>query len=393
MRVGDLFSGCGGLSLGLQDAGFHLVVAVEHWAAARKVYSRNFDHPVLDVDIADVDHTISHLSPFELDMIVGGPPCQDFSAAGTRSEGERAQLTVSFAQIVAAIKPTWFLFENVPQAHSSLAWASAKRILRRSGYGISECTLNAAYFGVPQSRKRFFAIGRLGEDDHFLEADLGRKISSHPMTVRDHVGDAFGISYYYRHPRNWGRKAIFSIDEPSATIRSTNRPVPPGYEAHPTDAGPYKKARPLSASERAQIQTFPKTFEFLGTTTDQDMMIANAVPVALAAHVGSAVMRHELARASMPRNSRFRCWLSNHIGMSERGAGNVASRLRRVCKILKINRLTLPPSATVEQLQRRPSYRKLSTCVRSQLKRSIVLFDEYQKHSSGVLSQESAAQR
>ena len=384
MRVGDLFSGCGGLSLGLQNAGFKVVVAVEHWAAARKVYSRNFDHPVLDIDISDVNQTVNHLEPFGLDMIVGGPPCQDFSAAGSRSEGERAQLTVAFAQVVASVRPTWFLFENVPQASSSVAWASAKRILQRSGYGISECTLNAGYFGVPQARKRFFAVGRLGEDHHFLEADLTRRTSAKALTVREYVGDSFGISYYYRHPRNWGRKAIFSIDEPSATIRSTNRPVPPGYKAHATDAGPYKKARPLLASERARIQTFPATFEFLGSITDQDIMIANAVPVALASHVGAAILRHEVSRASAQYTPQFRSWLSNHVGMTDRAAGNVSSRLRRVCKLLKINRLTLPPDAIVEQLKRRPSYRQLSTSVRSQLKRAVTLFDEYQRRSCAV---------
>jgi DNA (cytosine-5)-methyltransferase 1 len=377
MRVGDLFSGCGGLSLGLENAGFQVQVAVEKWPSARKVHARNFDHPVLDLDVSDVNTVVEHLAPFQLEMIVGGPPCQDFSAAGTRSEGARAQLTVSFARVIADSRPTWFLLENVPQAQDSAAWAAARRMLKRSGYGISECVLNAAFFGVPQARKRFFAVGRLEEEDHFLETALTSRSSDLPLSVREHVGDSWGIDYYYRHPRNWGRKAIFSLDEPSATIRSTNRPVPPGYKAHPTDAGPYRNARPLTPLQRAQIQTFPSTFEFVGSLTDQDMMIANAVPVALAKHVGDVIMKYEAERGASTGDKVFRSWLQSSLGFTDRTAGNVASRLRRARKLLRDNQLASSPEELIERISRRAAFRDLSTSVRSQLRRAIHLYAEF----------------
>lgn len=383
MRVADLFSGCGGLSLGLKNAGFNVVVAVEHAAAARRVYAQNFDHPVLDLDISGVNKVVEHLAPFEVDMIAGGPPCQDFSAAGTRSEGLRAQLTVSFASVVAAVRPTYFLLENVPQARESAAWIAARRRLKRCGYGISECVLDASFYDVPQIRKRFFAIGRLAEDDHFLDEVLEAHPRNSRMTVREHVGDSFGVPYYYRHPRNWGRKAIFSIDEPSATIRSTNRPVPPGYSAHPNDAGPFRDARPLSVAERARIQTFPTTFAFSGSAHQQDLMIANAVPVELARHVGERILSHERLRCQTATDLRFQSWLVARGLMNERSAGNVASRLRRIAKILKTKRVPLDQAELLDSLSRRPAFRSLSTSVRSQLKRAGALYAEFRLSAAG----------
>lgn len=385
MRVADLFSGCGGLSAGLQAADFKVVIAVEHWNAARKVYARNFDHPVLDLDISGVNEVVGHLRPFEIDLIAGGPPCQDFSAAGARSEGARARLTVSFASIIAELRPTWFLLENVPQAQSSVAWGSAKKMLARAGYGISECVLNAAYFDVPQTRKRFFAIGRLSEDDHFLDSLLEERRRATPMTVREHLGDRLGVPFYYRHPRNWGRKAIYSVDEPSATIRSTNRPVPPGYSEHPSDAGPYQNARPLTAQERALIQTFPANFIFSGFAYEQDMMIANAVPVALARHVGEAIMTYENRRNQLPADLRFRSWLVSHSGMTDRSAGNVVSRLRRICKILKVKQVPHETESSLASLRRRGDFKSMSTSVKSQLKRALTLYGEFKSATTSAM--------
>jgi len=377
MRVADLFSGCGGLSLGLEKAGFSVKIAIERWAAARRTYSLNFDHPVLDLDIGGVNEVVEHLRPFDVDMIAGGPPCQDFSAAGGRSEGQRAQLTISFAQIISQLKPTWFLFENVPQAERSSAWTRARRILARAGYGMSTCTLDASYFDVPQARKRLFVVGRLAEDDHFLDGPLAQRPRKSRMTVREHLSDTLGVEFYYRHPRTWGRKAIYSIDEPSATIRSTNRKVPPGYSAHQNDKGDYRVARSLTPAERALIQTFPSTFQFSGTATEQDMMIANAVPVNLAKWIGNVITSYENGRQLCPPDLRFRSWLVSERAFSDRSAGNVASRLRRVSKILRINTLPADYEATIASLRKRSSYRELSSSIRSQLKRALVLQAEF----------------
>ena len=106
MRVVDLFSGCGGLSLGLTKAGMDIVAAYDNWAAASSVYAANFNHPINTFDLADEESAASHISQYNPDMIIGGPPCQDFSSAGLRNENNgRGNLTLSYAGIVARIRP------------------------------------------------------------------------------------------------------------------------------------------------------------------------------------------------------------------------------------------------------------------------------------------------
>ena len=99
--------------------------------------------------------------------------------------------------------------------------------------------------------------------------------------------------YYYRHPRSYARRGIFSIDEPSATIRGVNRPIPNNYSIHPGDATKdLSKVRVLTTLERARIQTFPKSFNFSGNKTDLEQMIGNAVPVELAKYVAVHLMEY-----------------------------------------------------------------------------------------------------
>lgn len=294
MRVVDLFCGCGGLSLGFQNAGFDVVAAYDKWEAAIDVYRKNFNHEVALQDLSDLHGSVCSISKYVPEMIIGGPPCQDFSSAGKRDEnGGRGDMTIHFAKIIATIRPEWFVMENVTRITKTRKLADAKEIFLKSGYGLSQHVLDASLCGVPQRRKRFFLIGKLNEKDGFMETHISCGLAEKPMTMRDYFGDSLGLEYYYRHPRSYMRRGIFSIDEPSPTVRGVNRPMPEGYEIHPNDpVGSKKNIRPLTTLERSYVQTFPVGFSFSGTKTDMEQMIGNAVPVRLSQFVASAIMEY-----------------------------------------------------------------------------------------------------
>ena len=290
MRVVDLFAGCGGLSLGFQKAGYDIVAAFEWWDKAVACYKENFTHPILQVDLSDVTTAIEKVGRFNPDIIIGGPPCQDFSHAGKRVENKRAELTECYAYIVAGLRPVAFVMENVDRAQNSHAYAEARTIFKNSGYGLTEIVLDASRCGTPQKRKRFICFGLLGKPDGFALDAFKSKLSPKSMTVRDYFGDSLGFEYYYRHPRNYSRRGIFSIDEPAPTMRGVNRPVPKGYPGHKNDPCPVTdNLHALTTQERALIQTFPSDFKWIGNKTDLEQMIGNAVPVNLAKFVGGVV--------------------------------------------------------------------------------------------------------
>ncbi len=294
MKVVDLFCGCGGLSLGFQKAGYEILAAFDNWDEAVTVYHANFDHPVIKQDLSDVEATVEEIKKFNPDMIIGGPPCQDFSSAGKRNENNgRGDLTVHYAQIVTSIKPEWFVMENVDRILKTEKLVEARKLFKECGYGLTETVLNASFCGVPQRRKRFIMVGRLGEKDGFLSDVLEKRQASKEMTIKDYFGDQIDIKYYYRHPRSYARRGVFSVDEPSPTIRGVNRPMPAGYKLHPTDpVSSLEGIRPLTTLERSMIQTFPKDFKFIGTKTGMEQMIGNAVPVNLAKFVGDSIMAY-----------------------------------------------------------------------------------------------------
>ncbi len=227
-------------------------------------------------------------------MVIGGPPCQDFSSAGKRDEsGGRADLTVSFARIVAELRPRWFVMENVGRARHSSALRRAMEIFGAAGYGVTALVLDASRCGAPQTRKRLFVVGGLGRADDFLAGELLENLADKPMTLRDYFGRRLGFDHYYRHPRSYSRRGIFSVDEPSPTIRGVNRPVPAGYPGHPGDPVPLSPdIRPLSTRERAMVQTFPENYRLEGAKSDLEQLIGNAVPVKLAEHVARALRTH-----------------------------------------------------------------------------------------------------
>ncbi len=142
----DLFSGCGGLSLGFEQAGFNVLAAFDNWKPAVDIYRNNFDHPIFETDLSSQE-AINEIQNFNPEMIIGGPPCQDFSSAGKRDETlGRADLTLSYANIIATIKPKWFLMENVARIEKSRILKEAIEIFKKNGYGLTKQVLDASFY-------------------------------------------------------------------------------------------------------------------------------------------------------------------------------------------------------------------------------------------------------
>jgi len=295
MKCVDLFSGCGGLSLGFQNADIKILAALDHWNKAVDVYRDNFSHPCYLHDISDKKSTLALIKPYMPDMLIGGPPCQDFSSAGKRDETlGRADLTYDFANIVCEYRPQWFVMENVERIKSSAVLANVVKQFINTGYGLTAVILNSAFCHTPQSRNRFFLIGGLGIKNNALTPIFQKLLTDTAMTIRDYLGDSLGLDYYYRHPRNYNRRGVFSIDEPSPTVRGVNRPVPPGYKKHRGDPQHINlsEIRPLTTIERSYLQTFPKDFKFQGAKTNLEQMIGNAVPVNMANLVAKGILEY-----------------------------------------------------------------------------------------------------
>lgn len=289
MRVVDLFSGCGGMSLGLEQAGFDVVGAFDNWDPAIAIYRENFSHPIYKADLSneEANDAVKQLQP---DLIAGGPPCQDYSIAGKRTLGKRANLTIRFAEIVTSVMPTWVIFENVYNIERFKTLPQMKKILSDAGYGLSSMVLDASRCGVPQKRQRYILVGKLGEKDGFLDSMLRGGLSMKQMTVRDYLGDSLHTQFYYMHPRSYNRRAVFSVDEPASTIRGINRPIPDNYKRHPADkAAIGDGVRALTTRERGLLQTFPANFALPGAKTDVELAIGNAVPPNLAQYVANCI--------------------------------------------------------------------------------------------------------
>jgi DNA (cytosine-5)-methyltransferase 1 len=300
LKTVDLFCGCGGMSLGFQNTGFNIVAAFDNWKPAVDVYRINFDHPIYERDLADKDVQMS-IREMKPDIIIGGPPCQDFSSAGHRNVNlGRAALTTSYCDIIIETLPQYFVMENVPEITKKEILGEISKRFKKAGYGLTSMIIDASLCGVPQSRKRYVLCGSIGDEDGFMQNYLGAYPSEIPMTMRQYfneVGYFFGVDYYFRVPRSYNRRGVFSIDEPCQTIRGVDRPIPSGYTGHPSDPveiGP--EVRALTVLERGYIQTFPKSFKFEGTKSNLNQMIGNAVPVRLAEHIARAILKYNDAR-------------------------------------------------------------------------------------------------
>jgi DNA (cytosine-5)-methyltransferase 1 len=183
--------------------------------------------------------------------------------------------------------------ENVATIQKSEKLPIVLDIFKKAGYGITKKILDASLCGVPQARKRYIVIGALGEEDGFLDYILESHLAKKKMTLYDYFGDSLGFEYYFRVPRSYSRRGIFSIYEPAMTVRGVDRPVPKGYKGHPSDPIALNPSiRTLTYQERSWIQTFPKDFKWEGSKTNLNQMIGNAVPVKLAEYVAKCLIEY-----------------------------------------------------------------------------------------------------
>lgn len=383
LKVVDLFAGCGGLSKGFTQAGLNVVAAIDSWKPAIKCYRANFpSHLAAELDLSDFSTAAEAIRYFSPDIIIGGPPCQDFSQAGTRIESERAALTLVFAELVAEIKPKYFLMENVARAQKSVTYAEARRIFKEADYGLTESIIDSSLYGVPQRRKRLIVIGGQNAVDEEFFPLLQSRESLIPSTIRDVYPD-FGVDYYYRHPRSYSRRAIFSIDEPSPTIRGVNRPRPQSYVSHKNDASCDGNIRALTFSERALIQTFPSDYVWpLQNIADLEQMIGNAVPVKLAKTLGEIILVHAGGLRKDTRFPPFRQWLHESKGLSNESLKDVVSHLRRGNKILPLCEQNIVDGTYLDELQEKDDFCNMSKASQRQISRALNLYAEFQNAKS-----------
>lgn len=408
VRVVDLFAGAGGLSLGLRRAGFDIVGAFDSWDVAVDAYRQNVGEHVHLVDLRDIVAVCPKVMDLHPDLIVGGPPCQDFSSAGRRIEGSRAELLTAFAMTVAVVRPEWFLVENVARARMSAAWARSREILKRSGYGLTEVVLDASWYGVAQTRKRLFVIGRLSEADGFLASEIEAAREATRTTIRDVLGDDVGQKMEGRprryectsaqstdapSPTLWGAsriagatsryifvrpfgrgRGVRSIDEPIPTLIRTSREAPTsGYLASPSPQDPCSAelVPHLTQAQTSRLQGFPIDWDWgmVRRVRDVDQMIANAVPVQLAEAIGRVILARSTGESIPTIDDRFSDWLraSGICGQVLRNRRHALGRARRLLG----GRLYADLGDELRALEKAEGFSELSPSTRSDLRAAL----------------------
>ncbi|WP_117195926.1 DNA cytosine methyltransferase [Rhizobium terrae] len=348
MRAFEIYSGVGGMGIGFEAAGIQVSGGVDSWDRVGYVRTANGIYYQW-ADASDLTRFGGDLDRCGLEMIIGGPPCQDFSVAGNKQAGKNAAFTRSFALLVATARPQWFVFENVPDAAKSEEYAQARKIWKTSGYGLTELFLDASYYGVPQARERLIVVGRHGEACGFLDDAVRQAASKEQRTVRSILDprdpdDArlLEIGYYYSRGFSDGA-GVRSIDKPAPGVNSTFREPPYGKHKvndNPKDPIHATAAQVLTQQQMARLQGFPRNFRWQprhGTIAiaDVDQMIANAVPPAFAYYIAKAIRERHEQKSFVKVNKVFGAYLRKTTDLEDRSIDNVCSRVNRARKLLE----------------------------------------------------------
>jgi DNA (cytosine-5)-methyltransferase 1 len=342
----DLFAGVGGLSLGLQRAGWRSVGAVDHWEDAVETYNINIGadeglvgHRCHQVDVTDLSAVLDIVGERPT-WVVGGPPCQGYSTVGRRDSGDqRNQLFLAYRGVVEALRPEGFVIENVVGLKDMSFESRIRSAFEDIGYTTTFQVVRAADFGVPQLRKRVVFVGRL-DGNRF-----GQMRPSHGEDSWNTVWDAIGdlpvvrpggsVERYDKPPHSALAKDLRDDSDKLTSHVASNHPehlvnaishipdggnrrsIPPHLQPRSGFHNSYSRLdsskpavgvtqnmgkpsatrcihpfqdRGLTAREGARLQTFPDTFVFARGQTSQRLQIANAVPPLLGEAIGRAIL-------------------------------------------------------------------------------------------------------
>lgn len=395
MKAIEFFCGAGGTAAGLKLAGLKSILAADISPSAVRTCKANVGGQVREFDVRKAFHVLGDIVDYaKPQIIIGSPPCQDFSIAGKRLEagpdnylGSNALLTRTFAMLIALGRPEWVLMENVPEVQKSLVWKRARESLKQQGYGLTEKILIASSYGAPQNRKRLVIVGRLGERDGFLSSALTDAASEKPMPVRailrpDIPEDRalLDIGHYYVRPYTGGR-GVRSIDEPCPTIIRTTREGPgPKYlnAPHPQDPIPAQDAHLFTQAQLSRIQGFPPGWDWsaMGSQRKIDQAIANAVPPPLAEAVGRVILARHRGDTIPAVEDGFAEWLCRQ-GKAASAARNVKANVNRARRLLG-GRTYAERALEIGKLEMVDGYDRLPTQTRSDLRTALRLYANYQ---------------
>lgn len=293
MKIIDLFCGAGGFSNGFSQAGLHVDRAFDYDEDAIKTYNQNHQGNAEKVDLTE--YKPLELCGKDVDVVIGSPPCQQFSVANYYDRGgDKTNLVFVYADYVKQLEPEAFIMENVEgMASFDGIFRDLLNEFRDIGYTVNFEILNSEKFGVPQKRDRVFIVG-FKEKKRFNFPDGGSK----RVSVREAIGDLPSLesgessSKYDNHVApdhddstvekiestgigrsvydNWSEKKRLHPEKPSPTVKAGKRAN--FHFAH------YEDDRGLTVREKARLQSFPDSFEFLGSITQQRKLVGNAVP-------------------------------------------------------------------------------------------------------------------
>lgn len=337
LKVLDLFSGCGGLSYGFEEAGFKIELGIDNWPDALLTFSKNHNAPTLLADLNTFPPSECQKSTGikDIDVIIGGPPCQGFSIAGKRMiDDERNNLYKAFVDYVDFYNPKAFVMENVPNIISMGKGVIKNQIIEdfeSLGYNVEYKILLASDYGVPQNRKRAVFVGLKNKNFEFPIAFENAKVSSGEAisdlpesTVAD--GGAYPIKQQslYQEKMRKGSQGIFNheISNHKAKTIEIISLVPDGGNfknlpdhlkqtrnvniawtrlnstkpSFTIDTGHrhhfhYEFNRIPTVRESARIQSFPDSFIFEGSKTSQYRQVGNAVPPLLGKAIAQSLKK------------------------------------------------------------------------------------------------------
>ena len=328
MNIISLFSGCGGLDLGFERAGFNIPVANEFDKTIWATFKAN--HPqthLIEGDVRQV--TRKDIEPFlsgEVDGIIGGPPCQSWSEAGALRgiEDARGQLFYDYIRLLTEFRPKFFLAENVSgmlaNRHSE-AVQNILKLFREAGYNVSLTLVNAKDYGLAEERKRVFYIGVRDDLDVQFKFPQGSTAEDDKkLTLRDIIWDlqdtavpagpknhhnpaAVNNNEYYTGDFSsifMSRNRVKGWDEQAFTVQASGRqcqlhPQAPKMVKMDKDVCRFVKGqehlyRRMTIREVARVQGFPDDFRFVYEETNNAYkMIGNAVPVNLAYEIACGI--------------------------------------------------------------------------------------------------------